>query len=79
MANKNTLAKSKIDEFKLFVEYLGYKTQIKNLPAFQVLRFKIPNAPMAIIFNGRSPVHYTANESAIPFVSKFIRSIKNDN
>jgi hypothetical protein len=72
MANRNTLAKSKLNEFKSYVEGLGYLVDTENFPPFQVLRFKIPNHPMAIIFNGKSPVHYSANEAAVPFVNKFI-------
>ena len=76
MANRNTLAKSKLGEFKSYVEGLGYLVETENPAPFQVLRFKLPKQPMAILFNGKSPVHYSANESAIPFVNKFINQLK---
>ncbi len=76
MANRSTLAKSKLEEFKKFVVYLGYEIDDSSKHAFQVMRFKIPGYPMAILFNGKSPVHYTANEAAYPFVQKFILTNK---
>ncbi len=74
MANRRTIAKSKLDEFGKFVESLGYNLDNCDTHAFQVMRFKIPKYPMAILFNGKSPVHYTANEAAMPFVLKYLES-----
>ena len=74
MANKCTIAKSKLDDFAKFNERLGYELDDCANHAHQVMRFKIPKSPMAILFNGKSPVHYTANEAAMPFVIKYIRS-----
>ena len=76
MGNKCTIAKTKLKEFSKFVEYLGYDIDDCEKHAHQVMRFKIPKCPMGILFDGKPPVHYTANEAAMPFVLKYLRSKK---
>jgi len=78
MANRNTLHKSKLEDFKKFVESLGYEFGNPILGSHEVARFKIKGHPMGIIFKSKSNVHYSVNEAAHPFVSKYIRSKKND-
>ena len=73
---KCTIAKSRLSEFEDFILGLGYELDSCEGKAFQVMRIKIPNYPMGILFNGKSPVHYSANEAAMPFVTKFIRRNK---
>lgn len=70
MANRNTLHKTKIDEFKSFIKWLGYKEE-KPKGQFEVMRFKIPGHPVGIVFNGKSPEHYSLNNAAAFFMGRF--------
>lgn len=71
MRNKNMLHKSKLEDFKRFVKFLGYDIT-EGKASCEVARFKIPSNPMGIIFEGKSSDHYSVNNAAMPFVDKFI-------
>ena len=76
MAIRNVLHRTKLDEFKSFIEELGY-TLLKPKGDFEVMRWQNDKGKaMPIIFNGSSPEHLSCNNAARPFVYKFTRQKK---
>ena len=74
MANRNLLHRAKL---KPFIEWLSDQgiPPLQPKGDFEVLRFDA-DGYMPIIFNGKSPAHYSCNEAAIPYVRKFISQSK---
>lgn len=78
MASKNLLHRSKLEEFKEWLEK-NYGWVIQDTKGiYEVLRWSKGEygEPMKIIFNGKSKEHYTCNEASIPYVKKFISESK---
>ena len=72
MANRNLLHRSKLGEFKLWLNENGFNT-IDNPAMYQALSWKVSGGPMPIIFDGKSIEHFSCNEASIPYVDSFIR------
>lgn len=71
MANRNSLHRNKLEDFKLWLIGEGYKP-IENNAQYEVLRWKVKGQPMPIIFDGKSTEHLSCNQASIDFVRKFI-------
>ncbi len=71
MANRNLLHRSKLADFKLWLEENGHIT-VDNPAAYQVLSWKAKSGPKPIIFDGKSSEHFSCNEASVPFVLNFI-------
>ena len=74
MANRNTLAISKLEEFKEWLISEGFK-MIKPKGVYEVLRWKSDGKgeAMPIVFKAKSRVHLSCNESAARFVRVWLR------
>lgn len=75
MSNKNVLHRSKLEDFIQWLVDKGH-SPIKNAASFQVLRWKVKGSPMPIIFDGKSPEHFSCNAASIDFVYDFIKESK---
>lgn len=79
MAKRNLLHKSKIDEFKSWLEK-NYGLVIEPCKGqYEVLRWSKGDkygGPMPIIYESKSSQHYSCNEASIPYVKKFISESK---
>lgn len=71
MAKRNLLHKKNLEEFKAWLVDHG-RTLLPTKGDYEVLRWKHGKGDMPIIFNGKSPVHYSCNDVAIPSIRKFI-------
>ena len=79
MAVKNLLHKSKLEEFKAWLEK-NYGLIIEPCKgSFEVLRWSKGDkygGPMPIIYQSKSNEHYSCNEASIAYVKKFIKEKK---
>ena len=77
MANRSTLAISKLDDFKLWLTCNDVKFQ-KAKGCYEVLRWKsdVKGEAMPIVFSGKSNVHLSCNESAASYLSAYFRHRK---
>lgn len=78
MAARNLLHRSKLDDFKVWLEKnYGWVTLPKK-GAYEVLRWSDGRygESMKIIFDGKSKQHYSCNEASIPYIKKFISDSK---
>ena len=81
MANRNTLAISKLDDFKEWLAGNGVRFQ-KPKGGHEVLRWKseVKGEAMPILFiKDRATVHLTCNESAKGYLSAYFRHRKQGN
>lgn len=77
MARRNLLHRSKLEDFKFWLEENGQEI-LPTKGDFEVLRWKNGKNPMAIIFNCQSTDHFSCNEVSISFVRKFIKQSRTD-
>ena len=79
MATRNLLHRKKLSAFKEWLEDSYGWCLLYPVGAFEVLRWENDadfGGAMPIIFNGKSPVHYSCNDAATPYVRKFIKECK---
>lgn len=79
MANRNTLHKSRLSEFRAWLQKQGYVV-LKPKGTFEVLRWENRiGKPMPILFDRSDALeHYTSNDAAFPFVKQFLRTKKQE-
>lgn len=78
MANRNTLAFNKLDEFKAWLESNGC-TLVEPKGFFEVLRWKsdVKGEAMPIVFRKQdAKLHFSCNESAASYVRCWLRHKK---
>lgn len=71
MARKNILHRSKLEEFTAWLNAEGFEP-VERAANFEVLRWKVKGQPMPIIFDGKSPEHFSCNDASVQTVYKFI-------
>ena len=79
MAKRSLLHREKLKDFKAWLEDNHGWCIHPNKGQFEVLRWSKDDeygGAMPIIYNGKSPVHYSCNEAAAPYVRKFINQSK---
>lgn len=76
MANRALLHRNKLKEFKEWLikdQGLDVLT-LAPRAGFEVLRWKnAPSKPMCIIYDRLEGDHYTVNNAAVPFVTRWLR------
>lgn len=79
MSARNLLARSKLPEFKSWLEEEGFKI-LPTKGTYEMLRWRSkPRQVMPIIFERHgSDVHLTCNKAAIPFVRRWIKERDNE-
>lgn len=79
MARRNLLHRSKMENFKSWLENnYGWVIQPCKGP-YEILRWSIGyeyGGQMPIIYDGSSRQHLSCNEASVPYVKRFLKEIK---